>query len=196
MLLGITGKARVGKDTFGKMLAEEMYKVVKKRYIIMSYAHALKQKVQLDFDLRYEQLWGEEKEVPDLRYIKSSLPCIYWTGREILQAYGQFYRSISHDFWVKALFKVIDENDYKNVIITDIRHPNEADPIKDRDGYIFRVTRDSKPVINGSHHISEVAMDSYEKVDFTITNDCGFNELKESASEVVKFILNMEVLKK
>ena len=207
MLIGIVGKARTGKDTFAEMLAEEIFDQFGKRVVLMAYAQELKLRVQKDFDLSYEQLWGNAKEEPDTRYEKrlgttctgtdhyppgSIYPPVYWTPREIMQAYGEFYRSIDQQFWVNNLFRAIKDKEYEGVIITDVRHPNEADPIKDvEDGYIIKVisNRDDKPGIHGANHISETAMDNYERVDFVVENDEGLEELKQKSKEALQFIV-------
>jgi hypothetical protein len=206
MIIGITGKARSGKDTFAETLAEEFYDITGRRFVLVAYAHELKLRVQKDFDLSYAQLWGDEKEIPDKRYKKSNvnnaiagrrdqseIESEYWTPREILQAYGQFFRTIDDLFWVKNLFKTIEDKKYINVIITDVRHPNEADPVKERSGYIIRVNseRSNKEKIHGSQHISEIAMDTY-KEDITVVNDLGLKELSNAAKDTVNFILEIE----
>lgn len=188
MIIGITGKARSGKDTFAELLANALFEKNGQRFVMMAYAHELKMRVQKDFDLSYEQLWGEEKETADKRYFNKDLDT-NWSAREILQAYGQFYRTIDHEFWVKELFRVIDDKDYKNVIVTDVRHPNEADPIVDRGGTIIKVTRDSKDTIHGMDHISETAMDTYAPLGFHVINDFGLDELKVAAQDVAALLL-------
>jgi hypothetical protein len=208
MIIGITGKARSGKDTFAEFLAEEIYKKIKQRFVLMAYAHELKLRVQKDFDLRYEQLWGDQKEVADKRYFKpfkadfinneiGEVTSGNWTPREILQAYGQFFRTINGNFWVEHLFRTIDEKEYKNVMITDVRHPNEADPIIDREGYIIKVVahRQEQEKVHGKGHISETAMDSYDKIDFTVDNIAGLDELRHTAKDVANFLIEAERLK-
>ena len=203
LITGIMGRARSGKDTFAEMLADELFELVKGRFVLMAYAQELKVRVQKDFDLRYEQLWGDEKEEPDQRYIKYppedsgeliDLPMPHWTGREILQAYGQFYRTIDRDFWVKNLFKVIDDKDYKRIIITDIRHPNEAWPVKNAGGFVIKVVsnREGIPKIHGESHISETAMDDFDDIDLTINNDLGLDELRSAAKSAAEFIVSMK----
>jgi hypothetical protein len=200
LIVGIVGRARVGKDTFAEMLAEELYERTKRKFVLMAYATELKQRVQKDFDLSYEQLWGDDKENIDPRYPKPCDVCAggddddtqeYWTAREILQAYGQFYRTIDYDFWVKALFDTIEFKEYKDVIITDVRHPNEADPVKGSAGVVIKVlsARQGLPSIHGQQHISEVAMDDYP-VDHVVNNDWGLPELRRSAKEIAALITN------
>ena len=193
MVIGVVGKARVGKNLFAEILAEEIFNSVRKRFILMAYAHELKNRVQRDFDLSYEQLWGNEKEVPDKRYPKyKEGNNIFWTPREIMQDYGEFYRSIDCDFWIKELFRIIDEKEYNNVIITDVRHPNEADPVIMRGGLVIKITRENKDQVHGEKHISETAMDNYDKVDFHITNDGSIEDLRVTAQQVVKFIIDSQ----
>jgi len=218
MLVGVVGKARSGKDTFAVMLAEELYGILRSKFILMAYATDLKDRVQQDFDLHYDQLWGDDKEVEDKRYIKSKnrkgiLPyCAgnrddgkglevleevqYWTGREILQAYGQFFRTIDHDYWVKSLFRTIDYKEYKNVIITDIRHPNEADAVVNRGGFLIKIVRNVDNNIHGSNHISEVAMDNYDKMDFVLTNDGTVDDLRVVAKDTAKLLVATQKIKR
>lgn len=197
MLIGIVGKARVGKDTFATVLAEELFKLTRQRYVLMAYAHELKMRVQKDFDLSYDQLWGDDKEKQDLRYAKqlggfSSNPVDYLSAREILQSYGEFYRSIDYDFWVNNLFEVIDDREYKKVIITDVRHTNEAIPIIDKGGVLIKIIRDADKVIptHGQDHISETAMDDFTNIDIVIENNKTLEEFKSSVKEVAKLLVD------
>lgn len=199
MLIGIIGKARVGKDTFANVLAEELFRLTRQKYVLMAYAHELKIRVQKDFDLSYEQLWGDEKENQDLRYAKhlggfSSDPTDYWSAREILQNYGEFYRSIEYNFWVNSLFEIIDDREYKRVIITDVRHLNETAPIIDRGGVLIKIVRDSDKVAktHGQNHISETAMDDYTDIDFIIENNETIAMFESSAKEVAKALLDIK----
>ena len=215
-LIAVSGQARSGKDTFALMLAEELNKTQYPPFVMMAYAHELKLRCQRDFDLSYEQLWGEDKEVYDQRYpkIRGPLPyCLgnrddgkglevfeerkHWTAREIMQEYGQFFREIDNDFWVKYLFKIIDDKEYGNVIITDARHKNEIDGVCDRSGgYHIRVERETKDNIHNQQHISETALDEHYRVDFTVVNNKGLIELKQTAKDVAKFLINSEKISK
>lgn len=200
MLIGISGKARSGKDTFAAMLAKELQKQTGQAYVLMAYAHELKIRVQKDFDLSYEQLWGNEKEVGDKRYIKPLPDDIgipskgiihYWTPREIMQNYGQFFRTIDYDFWVKNLFKVIDEKEFENVIVTDGRHINEVDAVVDRGGYHIRVEREDKDGVHNEQHISETALDVGHRIDFNVINNWTLKHLEVAASEVAEFLIEI-----
>ena len=182
MLILISGKGRVGKDTFAEMLARELQTQTGQAYVIMAYAHELKLKVQKDFDLSYAQLWGSEKEINDERY--------NLTAREIMQNYGQFFRTINYNFWIDHLFNVIEEKEYKNVIITDGRHINEVDAVLDRGGFHIRVEREEKEDIHNEQHISETALDDGHRVDFTVKNHGTLDELKNAAKDVARFLVD------
>ncbi len=204
MIVGISGKARSGKDTFADMLAGEMNRTSYPPFVAMAFAHELKIKCMEAFDLSYEQLWGEEKEVPDKRYMKPTArvsgtlepppdaPGLYWTGREIMQEFGGFYRTIDNEFWIKNLFKTAEDKDYTNIIITDVRYINEADYILDKGGYVVRVERESKDDVHNMRHPSEMELDNYGRFDFTVMNNWGLEELREAAKDVKRFLLDSE----
>lgn len=202
LLLGVTGSAQSGKDTFAEMLAEELNELTGHIFVLMAFANELKMKVQKDFDLSPEQLWGTKKEISDKRYKKLftchgrtktddvELPDTYWTPREIMQNYGEFYRTIDYGFWVKHLFGVIKKNNYKNVIITDVRYPNEAQPIVNSSGYIIKIIRGNKAEIHNQYHSSEMSMSKYDKISFIVENNGTLDELKFNVTDVAKQIID------
>ena len=207
-IIGVSGKARSGKNVFAEYLAAELYEKTRQPYVLMAYADVLKNMVQEEFDLSWDQLWGDEKEAEDKRYHKQlkyrggvrpavdELPSSYWTGREIMQAFGSFYRSIDPNFWVKKLFRIIEEKEYNSVIITDVRYPNEVDPVLEKGGYHIRVHRDIESKIHGQQHSSETSLDEGYKVDFNVKNNSTLDHLRDVAADIVGAILQMENLLK
>jgi hypothetical protein len=211
MIIGISGKARTGKDTFAEFLAGAMNKGAYPPYIMMAFANELKLKCQEAFDLTWEQLWGDDKEKYDERYPKSrgALPfCVgnrddgkglevleerkHWTAREIMQDFGAFYRTIDNEFWVKNLFRVAEDKEYSNAIITDVRYINEADFIVDNGGYVIRVDRENKDTVHNEQHPSEVELDGYSRFDYHVINNWSLVELKEAAGDVARFLADSE----
>jgi len=207
MIIGISGKARSGKDTFAEMLAGELNKTSYPAYVMMAFANELKLRCQAAFDLTWEQLWGEDKEKYDQRYPKHRGPLSYcvgnrddgkglevleerkhWTAREIMQDYGAFYRTIDNEFWIKNLFKVAEDKEYTNVIITDVRYTNEADYIIDHGGYVIRVNRENKDTVHNEEHPSEIELDDYKRFDFQVINNWTLDHLKLAASETAHFL--------
>jgi hypothetical protein len=195
MIICISGKARSGKDTFADMLAESLNNNGYGIFILMAFAHELKLGVQREFDLSYAQLWGDKKEVEDKRYPKPDGNG-FWTGREMMQNYGQFFRTIESGFWIRKLFDVIDDKEYNNVIITDARHPNEVDAVVNKGGYHIKIVRPDKEEVHNQKHISETALEEDYKVDIKILNDRTLEELKTKSEDVVKTLMSMESLRK
>jgi len=209
ILIAILGKARSGKDTFTKFLADELFNLTKRRFIITAYAKELKDRLQKDFDLSYDQLWGDKKEVMDKRYPKpkehfekalytgAKEVKWYWTPREMMQFYGtECMRAMDDNFWIKATFRTIEDKEYNNVIITDARFPNECKAVKDRNGYVIKIERskDKRQEIHNASHASETSIDSYNDADFIVDNNKDLTSLKESAKQVANFILSGEKL--
>lgn len=194
MIIGVSGKARSGKNVFAEMLAEELHKRTGKAYVMMAYADELKNMAQKEFDLSWGSLWGEEKETEDKRYPKWPDGEGHWTGREIMQFLGESFRKIDPDFWSKKLFRTIEEKEYENVIITDVRYPNEVDPVKEREGYHIRVSRPNADKVHGAGHSSETSLDAPYKVDFTIVNSGTLDDLRKLASDIANGITQLENL--
>ena len=194
MIIGMSGKARVGKDTTGIIFKEELSKSGKGEFQLIEYSRALKEDISRDFNLSHEQLYGDLKEVPDKRYPKQDE---FWSPREILQAYGEFFRSIDIDFWTNKVF----ENHFENLILTDVRHKNEVKAIKDRNGYIVRINREHNTNIHGTNHISETALDfsdtiedasSIYKPDFEIENNGSIKDLTNTVKDIILIIEKLE----
>ena len=199
MICGILGRAMSGKNSFGEMLAESLYDSTGNVYILMAFAKNLKERVQKDFDLSYDQLWGDQKEVEDKRYkrwYQDRDDFKYWTPREILQEYGVFFRTISSGFWVDSLFNLIEEKEYENVIITDVRFPNEIEGIVKRGGINIEILREVAGSKINAEHISENALGEYKDlVDFYINNNGTFDDLKDAANDAVMAISAMKKTK-
>lgn len=197
MVIGVSGKARSGKDTFAEMLSKELNKEAFPPYVMMAFAHELKTRCQAAFDLSYEQLWGDEKEEQDKRYPRPwhDPKEGFWTAREIMQEYGAFYRSIDSQFWIKNLFRVAEQKEYKNVIITDVRYRNEADYILEHGGVVLRVERENKDSVHNESHPSEIELDDYKKFTFTVVNNWTLEVLEKTAGEVVQLLKEFKKIK-
>jgi hypothetical protein len=203
LLFAVSGKARVGKDTLSDFLVKEFrdYGMVK-----VAYADELKRKLMEDFDLSWEQMYGDLKEVEDKRYKRheyqgcavrydshdrrsATLPPYYWTPREIMQFVGtDCYRAIDDNFWVKQLFKTLSKRGVSSVVISDCRFISEVKAVSDRGGYHIRIYRDNPDTINNSNHSSEISLDTYDQIDFKVYNNGTLNELKASANYLANLI--------
>jgi hypothetical protein len=114
----------------------------------------------------------------------------------MMQFFGtECMRAMDNEFWTKSLFRTIEEKEFKNVIITDVRFPNEADPVVERGGYVIRVNRENKDAVHGETHASETSIDDYDKVDFTVENNSDLASLKNTAKQISKILIENEKIK-
>jgi hypothetical protein len=157
-LIGVTGHAQHGKDTVGKRLVEQW------GYQKFAFADRLKSMAlvlnpviaNLPFlrlaDIVERDGWEEAKR---------------WTEvRRFLQVLGTegVREHLGEDAWVNALdLAIARAGDPTNVVITDVRFPNEAKYIHEMNGTLIRVVRrneDGSPFINGvMDHPSERYVD-------------------------------------
>lgn len=207
MIIGLGHKKQVGKDTVAKILryitwekengfivdekyiAQELQKSYAEefnniKWITMSFADKLKEVASIVFDIRKE-CWNDP-------LVKASLVSNYnLTGREILQKIGESFRKeISPDIWVNSLFSSYDSLNYRersgdiikpNLIITDVRMPNEAQAIKNRGGILIKINKETG---YKDSHISETALDDYDGWDYVIDNNGTLEELIDKVEEL------------
>lgn len=120
------------------------------------------------------------------------------TPRYFLQYIGSelFRFQIHENTWVNATmadYKPLDGRTmqdpddsnigFPNWIITDTRFPNEAKAIKNKNGVVIRVNRNTG---NNDQHISEIALDDYKDWDYVIDNNGTLDELIEKVLEILK----------
>lgn len=72
---------------------------------------------------------------------------------------------------------------YPSWCITDVRFPNEVKAIKEKEGIVIRINRESD---YNSTHFSETALDNYEDFDYTIDNNNCIDCLIEKVKEILK----------
>lgn len=108
----------------------------------------------------------------------------------LLQLIGEHYRNTYPDIWVDT-FLTTGHDITRNVIVTDLRFPNELEACK-RNGFILvRVLRKDELRLNNLgnrdvYHESETALDdiSNQTFDYTINNN-GSLELYEGAVHTI-----------
>lgn len=180
MRLAITGNIRAGKDTFAE-------------YFIK--------------DLGFEQFTFAEG-IHDV--VGHYFPHAYKDGkpREYLQVIGQAFRQLDADIWVRTLDEELQKHyswypqpENANVIITDLRQPNELAYLKANGFYVVRVEADfDKRVkratesgdnfnIESFHHETEKNV-SKLIVDYSVTNNDTIEDLHEKAKWVYGWVKN------
>lgn len=170
MIIGLSGYAGSGKDTVAKILVEDYgYKRIAFADPIRDAVYILNPIVKEEF--RVQGLvdaygWDVAKnEYPEVR--------------RLLQVFGSELgrEKFGNAFWVnQALFGI--SNADSNIVITDVRFPNEASAIKMYEkAQVWRVTRPGVQPVNT--HVSETALDSFS-FDHTIVNDAGLTDLQQT----------------
>lgn len=86
-----------------------------------------------------------------------------------------------HVIWIEN----IEDDVYPNLIITDLRFPNEYDAVKQRGGITIRVNRNQIKTTNLQlEHTSETALDSH-KFDYVIDNNGSILDLIEKVRVIL-----------
>jgi len=143
MILGISGKKRVGKDTLGHYL-ELIYGFQR-----VSFANRMK-------EVARQLGWDGKKDT---------------RGRQFLQELGMAVQHYDQMYWTRYAMKHLEElqqQGYKHFAFTDLRFPHEAKAIKAGGGFVVRIRREDE--INTDPHVSENALDDWKDWDYEIRN--------------------------
>lgn len=185
-LIGISGKQGSGKDTFYDLFnkhCSNSYKIAKfadklKQISALLTGHPLEHFYDRNYYSAYLIEWGM-----DIRTFQQRL------GTEGLR------QGLHENTWVLALFS--NYNKKSKWIITDVRFPNEAAAIKERNGIIIRIER---PGDNIDQHPSETSLDDYKNFDFKIINDGNLKQLEMKIKKLfyeywhLKYIDNIPII--
>lgn len=144
-LIGITGKARSGKDTVARHL------VMNHDFVRLAFADPLKQAAQEIFGLTAEQTWSDDlKEVMIPRWGMTPRKIFQLLGTECMKPF------FGEDMWIKRLdinYDILKDSD--NVVVTDVRFDPEADYIRSKGGIIVEVRRGDGLAGEAGSHASE-----------------------------------------
>ena len=184
MIIGLVGYIGSGKGTVGDILVRDH------QYTKFAFADALKDAVSTIFMWPRGLLEGDSNASRTFREKVDpwwSMKLGYEvTPRLILQKMGTeaCRHGIADNIWIAALEKRIQG--YDDVVISDVRFPNEINFIRSAGGVIVRVKRgdDPSPEELSKMHISETAWNSFTP-DYTMVNDSTMENLKDN----VKFTL-------
>lgn len=187
MIIGLVGFIGSGKGTVGDTLVRQH------GYHQFAFADALKDAVAQIFVWPRGLLEGDSNASRAFRERVDP----WWshkfgyevTPRLILQKFGTeaCRHGIADNIWIAALEKRIQG--YDDVVITDVRFPNEIDFVRSVGGAIVRVKRgpDPTPEELSKMHISETAWNNIIP-DYTIINEGTLEDLRNN----VKSTLTLE----
>ena len=204
-IIGICGLAGSGKDTIGDALVNNLPNWEK-----VSFASHLKDVTALLFGFDRKMLAGE---TPEDRAIREQ-PDKFWSekmGKDFTPRYALQYlgtnllrNQLHQNIWVDCLERKILESD-KNVVITDVRFPNEINMIRNVGGEIWRVERGVLPQwwetalyyntqpntleipseFNGVHE-SEWRWVGYDRPNHIFKNDGTIEDLEKKVLDIMK----------
>lgn len=172
-LVGITGKARAGKDTLARQLMRLGYRQD-------AFAHGVKEVTAKLAGEPVSHFYDDDAK-------EAHSANLGMTRRRAMQAVGNSMReAIGPNVWIRPLFANWEESGRKPTVVSDVRYPNEADAIRRAGGLIIRVERPNLIGLQGEEaaHASEIPLPDH-LVDVVIVNDKTENYL----FEVVQAIL-------
>lgn len=163
-IIGVAGLANSGKDT----LADYIIANKNKSFSKYAFAKPIKDMMINCLGFSEEQCYNQElKQTVDN----------FWglSPREVMLLVGTklFRENWRYDFWVKLMEKKIIDNPNQNMIISDVRFPNEAELIRQYGGKIIVVHRKNNNI--KVNHVSESGLPK-ELVDYNIYNDSDLND--------------------
>jgi hypothetical protein len=155
MIIGLSGYAQTGKDTVAQHLVSE-YGFTRIAFAdpIRDALYALNPFITDIPELSHMRLqWLVDKM--GWEFLKQDSNQV----RELLQRMGTEVarNQWGQDFWVDLAMN--KASSLANVVITDVRFPNEYDAIIANGGQVWRVSRPGVTAVNG--HASETSLDGY-----------------------------------
>lgn len=198
-VLGISDKGTavefVKSCMSGRFGTLEAYRSITSKWEKHSFADSLKLSLGIILNVSRHKFEDEEFKGSYSKVLKPDGKTFY-TYRELLQIMGtEVCRTISSDIWIRSLMDRY-EQEYQDMysfysnsidlpcwIVPDVRFPDEADAIVEKNGFIIRVNR---PTVEGDVHISETAMDDYNNYRFTIENDKDIDSLILAVHAIMK----------
>ena len=172
-IIGLAGKKQSGKDTVYQIASELLESPVGR----IAFADPLKQEVSEATGYRVDFIEEHKQEF-----------------RSLLQVWGTDFRRhfCGTDYWIEKMDNALEKakGNYKNLFVTDVRFPNEADFIRSKGGKLIRVERRYMSYANVQDavtdpHPTENQMDDYSDFDYVLNNDGTEQELHESVRNML-----------
>ena len=159
MLIGLVAGKQSGKSTFADYLTKEY------KFEQIAFADPIKDGVKIFFDFSDEQMEGVLKEVVDQRWGISPRRALQIIGTDIFRKHlpntVPGLSQLGDKFWLERFKIWYRKNMDKNIIVSDIRFPNEAQLIRDMGGVVVKIKRVG--LKNNDKHISETLIDKIKE---------------------------------
>jgi len=201
MILGLSGKALSGKDTTADYLIEKhgwcgkaalaenlkracmkIFGMSEKQVFTQSGKSSLLTPPVILTFMDIQSILSWMRKTHDISLSNKSImdfECflgrVLTTPREVLQFVGtDIMRTFEPNYHTEVIFRSIEPE--KNLIITDVRFPNEAKSVLDNGGCLVRINRDfslrakKNPNISDTHS-SETALDDWTDWSYILDNN-------------------------
>lgn len=186
-VIGITGKAGSGKDTFAGYLKEALDKGsrVKGLVYVDQIARPIKDALGAMLNMPVTDL--EDRELKE-KSLLDDLELDY-TPRQLMQTLGtEWGRKLDQDIWLKLLepmLEIYSDFGAQFCLVTDVRFSNEQDWIENRGGCVIEIYRPlATPT---SAHSSELGIS--REPDYFITNEGSLKGLRTQAYDLAEELL-------
>lgn len=180
--IGICGRARSGKDTFGWFLVDALRKrgVDARRY---GFADALKAVCRVEYGMVGKDARLLQEVGVDYRNGTRAFNRGYNAGLATLSDLGYEVPTrlnpVTPNVWLDAALAAVAEDAPEVAVFCDVRFPNEAAVMHK----LYRVVRTNRdPSGRDDAHISETALDDYPAT--IVSNEKSLFELKDLAYQV------------
>lgn len=194
MIVGLSGYARSGKDEAAKALVNNH------GFQRRAFADKLREVLLAINPIVDIQSVKVRAFAPDERVevrVSNVIETYGWDGykesvygnevRSLLQRLGTEAgrKLISDTIWIDATLGGPNDTEH-DIVVTDVRFPNEASEIINRGGMLIRLHRPGVEPANA--HPSETALDDFQWFDADIINDGSINQLHDRIrSAVLRF---------
>jgi len=209
-IVGLLGLMNSGKGTVASTLVNGY------NFRQDSFAASLKDACAVMFDWPRHLLEGDTKESRDWREItdpwwSDQLSMPNFSPRLALQIIGtdSLRNNFHEDLWFLTLRNRIRKNPDQNVVISDVRFPNEIKFIQEQGGVLIKINRGPMPIwyetallANKGNSIAKAAMaKTYSnahlsewawigtKIDYELNNDSTFEFLESQVKDILNNIL-------
>lgn len=168
MIIGLCGAAGSGKNAAAQYLCR------KYRAVQFAFADPLYAAISAITGLSVADLQDRRRKEAELDWLPAS-------PRRLLQTIGTEWgrETIHPEIWVMATLRRIDASEAGVAVITDVRFDNEAEAIRRRGGYVWRIVRPGAGLAGeAAAHSSEQGIPDH-LVDDEVLNDGDLTRLDQ-----------------